>query len=50
MTRPRNYGPQKRTKRDRDIAAFMLATITDPAPATEAGFAAKVEALARGKL
>ena len=44
----RSYGPKKRTKRDRDIAALLLATITDPAPATEAGFAAKVEALARG--
>ena len=49
MTRPRSYGPKKRTKRDRDIAALMLAVYTDPTPATEAGLAAKVDALVRGK-
>ena len=48
MTRPRSYGPKRRTKSDRDIAAFMMATITDETPVTEASFAAKVDALVRG--
>ena len=44
----RRYGPKPRTRRDREIAALLLKTVTDPAPVSEAGFAAKVDALARG--
>ena len=44
----RNYGPKKRTRRDRDIAALMLKTLTDETPVTQEGFDARVAALGRG--
>ena len=47
MRRARSYGAPKRTRAQIACAAFMLKTITDDAPATAEGFAAKVEALAR---
>ena len=49
MAHPRNYGPKKRTKRERDIAALMIKTLTDETPVSDALFEAKVDALARGK-
>ena len=50
MAHPRNYGPKKRTKRERDIAALMLKTLTDETPATDAGLAAKIAKLTRAAM
>ena len=44
----RRYGPKPRTRRDREIAALIAAVYTGTEPVTEAGFAAKVDALMRG--
>ena len=48
MRRARSYGAPKRTRAQIACAEFMRATLTDETPATAEGFAAKVEALARG--
>ena len=46
----RNYGPKKRTRRDRDIAALMLKTLTDETPVSDALFEAKVAKLTRAAM
>ena len=44
----RSYGPKRRTRRERDTAAFMLKTLTDETPVTQESFDARVEAMGRG--
>lgn len=47
--KPPRYAAPVRTKAQKRLAAFMLATLTDETPVSEDAFAAKVEKLAGGR-